>query len=306
MDTVYNMDTVSIFGAGVPASKFRKDDLVSNLKIRRIPFQFDGVDFIWNPHNPAFSIMMNKVSFFAIALEKYFCQAIRDADSQIKDPAVREEARLFVAQEGAHALAHRKHVTALIARYPGLQEAFDDIGAHFDKLYADKELAYHLGYAGGLESIFTPSFKLLIDHRDVLFEKGDSRVASLFIWHFCEEIEHRSSALMIYDEVVGSYWYRIKNFPSYMRHVVDGLMLLERKFKQHVPGVPDAWYSEKFDAALPLRDRLKAFAGIARAQMPGSNPVNQTVPDYYAQWLQLEDNGADLTKVVGVIPQEAA
>ena len=90
------------------------DNAMSNLKIRRIPFQFDGVDFIWNPHNPSFSIMMNKVSFFAIALEKYFCQAIRDADPQIKDPVVREEARLFVAQEGAHSLAHRKHVKALI------------------------------------------------------------------------------------------------------------------------------------------------------------------------------------------------
>jgi predicted metal-dependent hydrolase len=279
---------------------------VSNLKIRRIPFTFDGVDFIWNPHNPAFSIMMNKVSFFAIALEKYFCQAIREADSQIRNPAVREEARLFMIQESAHALAHRTHVRALIERYPGLQEASDAMTAHFDKLYAEKDLAYHLGYAGGLESIFTPSFKLLIDHRELLFAKGDSRVASLFIWHFCEEIEHRSSALMIYDEVVGSYWYRIKNFPSYMRHVTDALQLLEQKFKQHLPGIPDEWYSEKFDAALPLRARLKAFAGIVRAQMPGSDPVNQTVPDYYAEWLQLENSGADLTKVVGVIPQEAA
>jgi hypothetical protein len=279
---------------------------MSNLKIRRIPFQFDGVDFIWNNDNPAFSIMMNKVSFFAIALEKYFCQAIRDADTQIKDPAVREEARLFVAQEGAHSLAHRKHVKALIERYPGLQEALDDIGTHFDKLYTEMPLSYHLGYAGGLEGIFTPSFKLLIDNRDILFAKGDSRVASLFIWHFCEEIEHRSSALMIYDEVVGSYWYRIRNFASYMRHVNDGLKLLEMKFKQHVPGIPDEWYSEKFDAKLPLADRIKAFVGIAQAQLPGHRPVNQTVPSYYAEWLQLDDSGADLTKVVGVAPKEMA
>jgi len=276
---------------------------MSNLKIRRIPFQFKGVDFIWNPDNPSFSITMNKVSFFAIALEKYFCEAIRAADPQIKDPAVREEARLFVAQEGAHSLAHRKHVKALIERYPGLQEALDDIIAHFDRLYKDKDLAYHLGYAGGLEGIFTPSFKLLLDHRDRLFAKGDSRVASLFIWHFCEEIEHRSSALMIYDEVVGSYWYRIKNFLSYMRHVFAGLKLLEQKFKQHVPGIPEEWYRQESNITLPLQDRIRAFLGIVSAQMPGHKPVNQIVPSYYEEWLKFEDG--DLVNVTGVLPEEA-
>jgi len=279
---------------------------VSNLKIRRIPFQFDGVDFIWNPHNPNFSITMNKVSFFAIALEKYFCQAIRDADPQIKDPAVREEARLFVAQEGAHSLAHRKHVKALIERYPGLQEALDGIIAHFDKLYAEKDLAYHLGYAGGLEGIFTPTFKLLLDHREALFAKGDSRVASLFIWHFCEEIEHRSSALMIYDEVVGSYWFRIRNFLSFMLHINQGMELITQKFRQHVPNIPDEWYRGDSNIALPLRDRLAAFLGIMRAQLPGHNPVNQTVPPYYEEWLKLDDGGVNLAEVVGVLPDESA
>jgi len=279
---------------------------MSNLKIRRIPFQFEGVDFIWNPDNPSFSITMNKVSFFAIALEKYFCQAIREADPLISSPAVREEARLFVAQEAAHSLAHRKHVKALIERYPGLQEALDGIIAHFDKLYEEKDLAYHLGYAGGLEGIFTPSFKLLLDHREALFTKGDSRVASLFVWHFCEEIEHRSSALMIYNDVVGSYWYRLKNFVPYMRHVGAGLKLIEQKFKQHVPGVPEEYYRQGSNVTLPLRDQLKALASIFMAQMPGHDPVDQIVPSYYEEWLKLDDGGADLSKVAGVLPNEAA
>jgi len=279
---------------------------MSNLKIRRIPFQFEGVDFIWNTDNPHFSITMNKVSFFAIALEKYFCQAIREADSLIKSPAVREEAHLFVAQEAAHSLAHRKHVKALIERYPGLQEALDGIIAHFDKLYAEKDLAYHLGYAGGLESIFTPSFKLMLDHRDKLFSKGDSRVASLLIWHFCEEIEHRSSALMIYNDVVGSYWYRIRNFPAYMKHVFDGIKLIEQKFKQHVPGIPDEYYRQGSNVALPLRDRIRSLLGIFLAQMPAHNPVNQIVPPYYEEWLQLDESGANLASIVGVPAKEVA
>ena len=98
---------------------------MSGLQVRRIPWEFEGVDFLWNPRMPAFSVMMNTISFLAIGLEKYFCQVMSDADSVIRDPVVLEEARLFKVQEAIHSQAHQKHVGALIARYPGLQEAVD-------------------------------------------------------------------------------------------------------------------------------------------------------------------------------------
>ncbi len=44
---------------------------------------------------------------------------------------------------------------------------------------------------------------MMLDNEETLFRPGDDRVASLFLWHFVEEVEHRSSALMIYDAVVG-------------------------------------------------------------------------------------------------------
>ena len=119
-----------------------------------------------------------------------------------------QEAKDFRAQEGLHSMAHRKHVKALIAQTPALQSALDRAIALYDELYETETLKYHLAYTGGLESIFTPSFKLMLDHREHLFN-GDARVASLLLWHFCEEIEHRSSGLMVYDHVFGNYWYRI-------------------------------------------------------------------------------------------------
>jgi len=56
-----------------------QEQVMIELKVRRIPFDFEGVDFIWNKNNPEFAITMNKLSFFAIAFEKYICQAMRDA-----------------------------------------------------------------------------------------------------------------------------------------------------------------------------------------------------------------------------------
>lgn len=52
---------------------------MSQLEVRKLPGNFEGVDFIWNEDHPFFSIQMNKLSFWAIGFEKYLCSAIRDA-----------------------------------------------------------------------------------------------------------------------------------------------------------------------------------------------------------------------------------
>jgi predicted metal-dependent hydrolase len=270
------------------------------LEVRNIPFEFNDVEFIWNPANPTFSISMNLLSFFAIGLEKYFCQAMRDAEPLIKNAAMLEEARSFRAQEAIHATAHRKHVKALIERYPGLQVALDRLVAHFDALYAAKDLKYHLAYAGGLESIFTPSFTLLLDNRDVLFGGGDARVASLLLWHFCEEIEHRSAALNVYNHVEGDYLYRIRNFSNFMKHVNEGIAILTEEFKKSVPDVPHELYGAKMKSTLPLSGRLRSAFGIFMSQMPWHNSDHAKLPLYYAEWMKQYQSGADVTQIFGV------
>ncbi len=273
---------------------------MGELQIRKIPFDFSGVKFIWNPANPGFSIEMNKVSFFAVGLERYFCRAVSEAESRIRDAAALREARDFREQESIHSLAHRKHINALCERYPGLRQSLQRIIAHFDELYEAKPLEFHLAYAGGLESIFTPSFKMMLDNRALLFGEGDARVASLFVWHFCEEVEHRSAALNIYNHVVGRYWYRLRNFPLFIRHVAQGLQLLGEEFRQHVPEVPDEYYRMDGFREIPRRESLRSLAGIIRSQLPGHHPSSQQVPAYFYEWTRRYHSGEDMTQVYGV------
>jgi predicted metal-dependent hydrolase len=275
---------------------------VTDLKIRRIPFSFENVPFIWNPENPGFSMAMNKLSFFAVGFEKYICQAMRDVEARITDQAILEEARAFRQQESIHSLAHRKHVKALIDQYPGLQAALDKTIESYDDLYASKPLDYHLAYIGGLESIFTPSFKLLLDHRHLLFEGGDARVASLLLWHFCEEIEHRSSGLVIYNHVVGKYFFRVRNFKNFMAHVKEVTDMLGEEFKRHVPGLTEDLFDPKSTSSikLPRMAKLRSTYGILMSQMPWHNPDHQPLPDYYAQWSHRYDSGEDMTQTYGV------
>ena len=285
---------------------------MSDLQVRQIPFTFDGVDFLWNPANPAFSVLANCGSFFVIGLERYLVRVMKDADGEITDPEVREEARLFMQQEAAHSKAHRRHVKALIDRYRGLQGAIDLVVAHFDDIYDRRDLRYHLAYAAGLEGTFTPLFRTIIDHRDRLFRDGDARVASLFLWHFCEEIEHRSSAVKVYNHLFGDNSYKVRMFPSVLKHANRGFELLMREFDTHVPGVGAAdQYGSRTARffglranplpTIPLQDQLltawRAIASIRR----NYDHEHQPTPAWAETWFAHYDQGDDMTRFYGTI-----
>ncbi len=219
----------------------------------------------------------------------------------ITDPAIAEEADAFVRQEGQHSMAHRQHAKGLIRAYPALKETLDKVIESYDDLTAGTPLKYRLAYTADLEATFTPVFKLMLDHDDTLFAPGDDRVASLFLWHFVEEVEHRSSALTIYDAVVDDPWYRMRVAPSIFKHVMGIIRMASEDFNKYVPlserkvdamstfriarrkkallqrlPFTDATYDGPFANAfrhLPLLEQLVAMTGIVRSQIPpGHDP----------------------------------
>ncbi|WP_242424769.1 metal-dependent hydrolase, partial [Frankia sp. EI5c] len=205
------------------------------LQVRRVPFDFEGdVPFLWNPDNPDFSLQMNATGVIAIAFEKYIVAAVREAIPQLTDPGVAAEADAFLRQEAQHASAHRQHMRALIRRYPGLRGTLDAALALYDELLESRPLKFHLAYIADLESAFTPTFKLFLDHEERLFRPGDERVASLFLWHFTEEVEHRSSGLRIYREFGGEA-YRLRVLPAVARHINRLIRVVAEGFDEHVP-----------------------------------------------------------------------
>ncbi len=181
------------------------------LEVRRPKFDFTGdVPWEWNPDNPQFSFFMNATSIIAICFEQMIVAAVQEAAPLITDPEAASEATAFLRQEAQHSSTHRKHVSALIRRYPGLQQTLDAAVADYEHLTRTAPLRFRLAYIADLEATFTPSFKMMLDNEATLFRPGDERVASLLMWHFVEEVEHRSSALIVYDAAIGDSWYRIR------------------------------------------------------------------------------------------------
>jgi predicted metal-dependent hydrolase len=296
---------------------------VTDLEVRRPKFDFtDDVPWIWHPDNPAFSFFMNATSIIAICFEQMIVAAVQEAKPRMTDADVAAEAIAFLRQEAQHSNSHRKHVNALIKRYPGLQQTLDEAAACFDTLTATKSLEFRLAYIADLEATFTPSFKLMLDNEATLFRPGDDRVASLFLWHFVEEVEHRSSALSIYDAVVGDNWYRIRALPGVVKHLLQVMSVIADGVNAHVPPgdrkLDARTLLPAYGALQNLKSRLPAGAGqhtvpaafgsvprkqiliaagrVLMSQTPYHKPEHEPLPQFADRWFARWNRGEDVTR----------
>lgn len=288
------------------------------LKIRKLRWSFDETTpFQWNRANPRFGLAMNVLSFVAPGFERYIVAAVRMAMPQIRDAAARAEAEAFLRQEALHAGAHRIHVASLVRRHPGLAQVLDDVDARFEHLLQTRPLIYHLAYIADIEATFTPLFDLFLRHRDTLFDNGDPRVAPLFLWHLVEEVEHRSSALIVYDAVVPSPWYRLRALPSVFGHMLGCSNSIFRGFDEHVPAADRGMDASEMIAgwssvgAMFRRDRsglppqlpgasrseiATLLYRLARSQRPGHSPAHERTPPFADEWIAAHEAGRDVVR----------
>src|SRR5699024_7004086 len=134
----------------------------------------------------------------------------------------------------------------------------------------------------------------------------------------------RSSALIIFDHVVGSDLYRMRQAPSVFNHVLDVIAIACRGFNEHVPLaerggdamsmfarhrvkqkirrlVPGRTYTDygpspRACADLPLRQQLTALRGTVRSQLPRHSPADEDLPVLADEWFTRFDAGYDVTR----------
>ena len=303
---------------------------MTELVIRKIPWEFDDtVPFLWQPAHPNFSMFCNVFTFSAVPFEKYIIAALRKAQDRLaEDAGVAAEAEAFLRQEAQHAAAHRKHMTALIAKYPGLEQCYVDATAAYDDLVEQRPVEFHVAYVANLEATFTPLFKVILDNRDSLFGGGDSRVASLMAWHFVEEIEHRSSGLILNNYINPDPWYRVKLIRKTFKHVGATTEAIGRRIDEVVP------YEDRMTSAeellsggltsrelkvrlrigrrrnqasavptlfddVPSMDLAKMVWRLLLSQTPRHDPANQPLPAWADAWMQAYEDGADMRSFFG-------
>lgn len=307
---------------------------MTNLVVRKIPWEFDAsVPFMWQPANPNFGLFCNAFTFIAVPFERYIVNAVRQAQDKLADdPDVAAEAEAFLRQEAQHAAAHRKHMLALVQRYPELEQCYDEACQAYDDLIDEQPIEFHVAYIANLEATFTPLFKVILDNRDSLFGGGDRRVASLMMWHFVEEIEHRSSGLTLCRHISPNPWYRVRQIGATFSHVGKIADAVAKIFDDVIP-IQDRGASAQallsnsmlfgeFQYRLPGGRRRRAprndpptlFHAVPTSQLltmvwrlmlsqtPHHDPADQPLPDWADTWMREYERGSDMTAFYGAPP----
>ena len=213
-----------------------------------------------------------------------------------------QETEDFLRQEAQHARKHRRHVAALIKKYSGVADLPAQIDRGYTNLLDNETLEFDLAYIADIEATFTPLFGMMLNNVKSLFRGGADPVPSLFLWHFTEEIEHRSSALGIYNTSVASPWYRVKVLLKVMRRVTQMLNIAMEALAAHVPrqdrgpatGSLTGFRSPAF-RDIPRRELVSTIYRLALSQMPFHRPEHQPVPRFTMEWLDAETAGKDIT-----------
>lgn len=141
--------------------------------------------------------------------ERYFINSVRKFRDGVQDPALKQDVKSFIRQEGQHGMQHM-NFNQLLKRQGVPVEAI---------------LKYERQALEVMENFFSPRFNLALttafEHftallADAFFankatlEGADERVKALLGWHAIEEMEHRHVAFDVYvQSAKGGYFMRI-------------------------------------------------------------------------------------------------
>ena len=270
-----------------------------SLPLRRVAIDFDGVPFAWHPSRPRLSSVANAVSWAAVVFEKRLCAAFRDALPLVDDPHLRAECEAFIAQEATHSRVHKAHVKALETLHPELAPLMGELDALADAHLSHRSLIERIAFGATVEGWLAPLGRYLVAERDRLFAGADVRVTSLFLWHFSEEIEHRSTALRLYRHLrpqLGAPWHtRQRAALATLRLSRAGARLIGGRFRRvdsYVSGAP----------ALPMgRPLLRLVRETLASHRPGFDAGGDIAPAWSLEYLSRIQGGlGPVEALVGV------
>ena len=131
-----------------------------------------------------------------------------------------------------------------------------------------------------------PGPRVLIANREYLFGNSESGVASLVLWHFVEEIEHKNVTYDIFNHLHGNYFRRVHGVLFALIHI----MSRTRSGYRALLEADGLWRNWRSRLAL-ARDLIRIFSSLTpkllRILTPGYNPRQVRDPPWARLWANL-------------------
>ncbi|EID17216.1 metal-dependent hydrolase [Mycolicibacterium phlei] len=256
------------------------------MKIRNIDIDFSAAKVFWTPQAPEFAQFWNATSSYLPYLEPFLNKVVRKAANNLseEDAQLREDCRIFVAQEGQHYRNHAKFNALLRdSGYPELHKREAVMKADYERFYEEKDLRWCLGYAEGFETLgpILASYFLEaareLDNPDV-----DDPTADLWRWHLAEEYEHRHVCNYVFERLYPGYWYRIYGILYAGSHMLAYMLrttfhLLREDYR--TGRIRDPWRSRLRLAGVLFRMFKYLIPRLINAMHPTYDPIKLPAPE---------------------------
>ncbi len=259
--------------------------------IRPVEFPFpERVPPIWNPGKPVLSHLANAASLLLPYMEPFIIHSVREASKQISEPALLDTARGWMGQEAQHYKQHRRYNEALIAAgYPELRAREAEMERDYRAL-RKRPLRYKVAYTAGFEVMALSIAHTLVADREYFFRDAEPSVASMWLWHLIEEIEHKTLAFDIYQHLYGGHLYRAYGIFAAMLHMVR-LIRPSYVALLKADGRWGRWRTRWEIKKLVARLFVSFLPRTLRYAMPGHHPSQVEDPEWMREWVALYARG---------------
>ena len=186
-------------------------DIVQTIRPRSPQFDFDDVPRRWFAGSILATDFANGLNLLFPAGERFFVRSVRKYLDRIRDPQLREDIKGFSGQEGLHAYAHERYFETLEKQgyaIRGFLRFYEAFAYGFVEKVAPAQLC--LAATAACEHFTaTMAANALAREAEGIVLLKDPTMRSLLLWHSVEEIEHRSVAFDVLNEVNPSFELRV-------------------------------------------------------------------------------------------------
>ncbi len=174
------------------------------LPVRNPAFEYaDDLDPTWNRRFPELAMAANSVSLIMPYAEPYFIRCVRSTLPDL-EPELRGRTEDFLHQETQHYRHHRQFNDLVARRYPGVMRIERAMSAAYGWLGRTRSQKFNLAFIAGSESIAYSIARWCEQRLGTLFSGAEPTVATLFLWHLAEEVEHKTEAFDVWQARDGS------------------------------------------------------------------------------------------------------
>lgn len=243
----------------------------------------------WYAGDPYKSRLFDSMQLTFPEGERFFMKSVGAFRSAIKDPALAQEVKDFMRQEGAHGIAHTAYHDNLRRQGLPVDALLGENKAVLDGYSTRFSREFNIALTSAFEHFTGLLAETFFSHQETT-QGMDNRIRALMAWHAMEEMEHKSVAFDVMTNVakvgytkrclalIRAMWRLRTIMFGYADRLLaaDGFSWIERKtmFARNIRWM----FGKRGVLALPTL----AFLGYFR---PSFHPNDVgTIPGYY-RWL---------------------